>query len=187
MIPSVIVACEFDPDLCVSAIIYVEIPKKTFEEDMKMVFKVPKEKAAELFTKMYGESKIEKKFDSHYKALRGLVRNVWFMPFEKTFNKLPNEDSPLLKFYSNDYFYIVSLPTRMLASDVYDLYQELLEKDKLKMEEEQKKLEKQKTLEEEQKKLEEDKSEFHSESSQDDALLVPLTISHTKCYHEKHD
>lgn len=131
MIPSVIVAVEFHPDLCMSSIINVEIPKKTFEDDIHCIFDIPREDAGAFFTQMYQESKIENKFKRPiYKALRGLVRNVWFNPFEKTFNKLPNNESPVYHFFSDDFFFICSLPAQMLPSTIRELYLELIEKEK---------------------------------------------------------
>jgi len=131
MIPSVLIAVEFDPDLYIKNIIYIEIPKKTFEDDIQLIFGVAKEKAADFFLTMYQEAKMEKKCKRPmYKALRGLVRNVWFNPHEKTFDKAPNENSPIYKFFSDDLFYLMSLPTQMLPETVRELYEELLEKEK---------------------------------------------------------
>jgi hypothetical protein len=136
MIPSLIIQCEYDPDLVVSTM-YIEIPKKTFEDDMHCVFGLKPQQAYDYFQKMYRKCTESKntthlKNDPHYKALRGLVRNVWFRSFQVTFQK-PSDDEKvdILPFYSNDYFYIISLPTRMLPSTVSELYQELLEKEKL--------------------------------------------------------
>jgi hypothetical protein len=131
MIPSVVIACEFDPELYFNTIICLEVPQKTFEEDIALVFDIKPEQAMEFFQKMYVQAKVHKKYDSAYKAMRGLVRNVWFLPFEKKCHRLsdpyPRVDA---QFYLNDYLYLLKLPDRYLPSEVRDMYFTLLEKDK---------------------------------------------------------